>query len=160
MGCTPKLGKAPFGEERAPVPATPDAIHAALRAVDAAEDVKAVNPRMFDVADVLALVDVFMLVTAGSDRQLRATADRIEERFRELQRKPLHREGTAEAGWLLLDFGDVVCHLFTDEQREFYSLERLWADVAELDPHTGEVIVEATPRSPAEPLDFDPDDEA
>lgn len=142
------------------MPATPDAINAALRAVDAAEDVKAANPRIFDVADVLALVDVFMLVTAGSDRQLRATADRIEHEFREQDRKPLHREGSAEAGWLLLDFGDVVCHLFTEEQREFYSLERLWADVAELDPHSGDVIVAATPRPAAEPLDFDPDDEA
>lgn len=114
---------------------------------------------MFDVADVLALVDMFVLVSAGSDRQLRATADRIEERLREQNRKPKHREGSAEAGWLLLDFGDIVCHIFTEEQREFYGLERLWADVAELDPYTGEVIVAATPRPPETPLDYDFDDE-
>lgn len=139
------------------MPATVEAIAAAVSAIDAAEDVKASNPRMFDVADVLALVDVFVMVTAGSDRQLRAVADRIEQRLREQDRKPLHREGSADAGWLLLDFGDVVCHLFSEEQREFYSLERLWADVAELDPHTGAIVVPATPRPAAEPLDFDPD---
>ncbi|MEX2532966.1 MAG: ribosome silencing factor [Nitriliruptoraceae bacterium] len=141
------------------MPATDEAVAAAVSAVDAAEDVKASNPRMFDVADVLALVDVFVMVTAGSDRQLRAVADRIEQQLREQDRKPLHREGSAEAGWLLLDFGDVVCHLFSEEQRDFYSLERLWADVAELDPHSGAVVVPATPRPPAEPLDFEPNEE-
>lgn len=140
------------------MPATVEAIAAAVSAVDAAEDVKAHNPRMFDVADVLALVDVFVMFSAGSDRQLRAIADRIEERLREQDRRPLHREGSPEAGWVLIDFGDVVCHLFTEEQREFYSLERLWADVAELDPHSGEIVVAATPRPPVEPLDFEPDD--
>jgi len=143
--------------ERAAVPATDEAVAAAVSAVEAAEDVKASNPRIFDVADVLALVDVFVMVTAASDRQLRAVADRIEQRLREQGRKPLHREGSADAGWLLLDFGDVVCHLFSEEQRDFYSLERLWADVAELDPYSGAIVVAATPRPPAEPLDFDPD---
>jgi len=140
------------------VPATVEAVAAAVSAVGAAEDVKASTPRIFDVADVLALVDIFVIVSAGSDRQLKAVADRIEEQLRTEGRKPLHREGSAEAGWLLLDFGDVVCHLFTAEQREFYALERLWADVAELDPYSGEIVVAATPRPAAELLDFDPDD--
>ena len=53
-------------------------------------------------------------------------------------------EGTAESGWVLLDYGDLVCHLFTHEQRDFYALERLWGDVPRRDVHTGEAIEPVT----------------
>ncbi len=120
------------------MPAEPDAIELAVELVDAAEDKKAADPLLLEVADVLALVDVFLLATASSDRQLKAVAESIEERARARGRKPRQREGRAESGWMLLDFGDVVVHLFSPEQREFYSLERLWADVPRIDGGSGE----------------------
>ncbi len=131
------------------MPATDEAVELAVAAADAADDVKATDLAILDVADLLALVDVFLLATAASDRQLKATAERIEERLRSRGRKPERREGTAEAGWVLLDFGDLVCHLFSAEQRDFYSLERLWADVPRRDVRTGAPLAPATATSAA-----------
>jgi ribosome-associated protein len=131
------------------LPATDEAVELAVAAADAADDVKATDLAILDVADLLALVDVFLLATAASDRQLKATAERIEERLRSRGRKPERREGTAEAGWVLLDFGDLVCHLFSAEQRDFYSLERLWADVPRRDVRTGAPLAPATATSAA-----------
>ncbi len=122
------------------MPATDEAIALAVAAAEGADDVKATDLALLDVADLLAIVDLFLLVTATSDRQLKAAADRIEGRLRDHTRKPLRREGSAEAGWVLLDYGELVCHLFLPEQRQLYSLERLWADVPRLDPRTGEVL--------------------
>jgi ribosome-associated protein len=127
------------------VPAENDAIEFAVAAADAAEDKKATELTILDVADVLAVVDIFLLATTGSDRQLKAVAEAVEERGRAEGRKPLRREGKAESGWVLLDFGDVVCHLFSSEQREFYSLERLWADAPRIDPATGERLAPVAP---------------
>ncbi len=126
------------------MPATDEAVALAVNAAAAADDVRATDLMILDVAELLALVDVFLLASAGSDRQLKATADRIEERLREQGRRPLRREGTAESGWVLLDYGDLVCHLFTHEQRDFYALERLWGDVPRRDVHTGEAIEPVT----------------
>lgn len=121
------------------MPATDEAIALALAAADGADDVKATDLAILDVADLLAIVDLFLLCSTSSDRQLKAAADRIEERLREQGRKPLRREGSAASGWLLLDFGDLVCHLFSTEQRDLYALEKLWADVPRRDPRTGEI---------------------
>lgn len=125
------------------MPATDEAVALAVAAADAADDKKASDLTILDVADILAVVDVFLLVTASSDRQLKAVAESIEERLRAQDRRPLRREGTPSSGWVLLDFGDVVCHLFSAEQRDFYALERLWADVPRRDPLTGEPLVAA-----------------
>ena len=125
------------------MPATEQAVALALAAADAADDVRATDLAILDVADLLGLVDVFLLATAGSDRQLKATADRIEERLRTQERRPERREGSAEAGWLLLDYGELVCHLFSAEQRDFYGLDRLWADVPRWDPATGRSLAPA-----------------
>ena len=132
------------------VPAEPDAIELAVAVAAAADDKKAADLLLLEVADVLAVVDVFLLATASSDRQLKAVADAVEERGRELGRRPQQREGRAESGWLLLDFGDVVVHLFSEEQREFYSLERLWADVPRIDTTTGERLPPVTSLSSAD----------
>jgi ribosome-associated protein len=129
------------------VPATAEAVALAVTAADAADDKKATDPTILDVADLLAIVDVFLLVTASSDRQLKAVADSIEEKLRQQDRRPLRREGTPSAGWVLLDYGDLVCHLFSTEQRDFYALERLWADVPRRDPRTGEPTAPGTSAS-------------
>lgn len=132
------------------MPAEQDAIELAVAVVAAADDKKASDLLLLEVADVLAVVDVFLLATASSDRQLRAVAEAIEERGRELGRRPQQREGKAESGWLLLDFGDIVVHLFSHEQREYYSLERLWADVPRIDTTTGERLPPVTSLPPAD----------
>ncbi len=122
------------------MPATEEAVALALVAADGADDVKATDLAILDVSELLAIVDVFLLASTTSDRQLKAAADRVEERLREQDRRPLRREGSAATGWLLLDYGDLVCHLFSTEQRELYALERLWADVPRRNPRTGEVM--------------------
>jgi ribosome-associated protein len=122
------------------LPATDEAVALAVAAADAADDVKAVDLALLDVADLLVVADVFLLATTASDRQLRAASDRIEERLRDHDRRPLRREGTAASGWVLLDYGDLVCHLFSTEQRDFYALERVWGDVPRRDHTTGELL--------------------
>lgn len=120
------------------MPATDEAVALAVAAADAADDRKATELTIIEVADVLAVVDLFVLASARSERQLRAVADSIEDRLhREHDRTVLRREGTPDSGWLLLDFGDICCHVFAAEQRDFYALERLWADVPRRDPTTG-----------------------
>lgn len=69
-----------------------------------------------------------MLVSASNERQLRTIVDEVQRKTSESGRKPRRREGTTDTGWMLLDYGDVVIHAFTQEQREYYALERLWRD--------------------------------
>ncbi len=123
------------------MPAQSDAVELAVVAAAGADDKKATNLAVLDVADLLAVVDLFVLASTQNERQLKAAAESIEDRVREqLDRRPLRREGTAASGWFLLDYGDVVCHVFDHEQREFYDLDRLWRDVPRRDPETGDVI--------------------
>ncbi|MER7795993.1 ribosome silencing factor [Microbacterium sp. NPDC096154] len=81
-----------------------------------------------DVSEPLPLVDVFLLVTGRSERNVAAIADEIEDKLNEAGHKRLRREGRAESRWVLLDFGDLVVHVFHQEERAFYALERLWKD--------------------------------
>jgi len=123
------------------VPAQSDAVELAVLAAAGADDKKATDLTLLDVADILAVVDVFVLASTRNERQLKAAAEAIEEKVREqLDRRPLRREGTPASGWYLLDYGDVVCHVFDAEQREFYDLDRLWGDVPRLDPTTGDEL--------------------
>lgn len=87
------------------------------------EDLVALN-----VSEPLPLVDVFLLVTGNSERNVAAIADEIEDRLIEAGHKRVRREGRAEARWVLLDFGDLIVHVFHSEERTFYGLERLWKD--------------------------------
>lgn len=119
------------------MPATSEAVELALAAAAAADDKKALDPLILEVADVLAVVDLFLLVAAGNERQLTAIVDAIDERLEGLGRRVLRREGSAEGGWVLLDYGDLVCHVMTTEAREHYALERLWGDVPTRDVTTG-----------------------
>lgn len=126
------------------MPAHQESVDLAVAAARAADDKKARDLSILEVADILAVVDLFVLASAGSDRQLKAVADEIERVLREdHHRKPARREGTPASGWVLLDYGDIVCHLFSTEQRDFYSLERLWADVPRRDPMTGDEVTGA-----------------
>lgn len=81
-----------------------------------------------DVSGPLPLVDVFLLVTGNSERNVAAIADEIEDKLIESGHKRVRREGRAESRWVLLDFGDLIVHVFHSEERVYYGLERLWKD--------------------------------
>jgi ribosome-associated protein len=122
------------------VPASDEAVALAVVAAAAADDRRAEDPVVLEVADVLVVADLFLVVSANNERQVGAIAAAIEERLHAEGRRPLRREGVPSSGWMLLDYGDLVCHVLHDEQRGFYALERVWADVPRRDPLTGAVL--------------------
>ena len=81
-----------------------------------------------DVSEPLPLVDIFLLVTGRNERNVAAIADEVEEKLLEHGHKRVRREGRQESRWILLDFGDLVVHVFHEEERVYYGLERLWKD--------------------------------
>lgn len=81
-----------------------------------------------DVSGPLPLTDAFLLVTGRNERNVVAIAGEIEDKLIEIGAKPLRREGRSEGRWILLDFGDLVVHVFHEEDRMYYALERLWRD--------------------------------
>ena len=85
-----------------------------------------------DVSGPLPLTDAFVLVTGRNERNVVAIAGEIEDKMIEAGAKPLRREGRQEGRWILLDFGDIVVHVFHEEDRMYYSLERLWKDCPEI----------------------------
>jgi ribosome-associated protein len=95
--------------------------------VDAAADKKASDVVMLDIRDMSVIADYFVLCTGASSRQIRAIASAIEDKTDELHIALRGREGTVDGGWLLLDYGDVIVHIFGPMEREFYRLERLWS---------------------------------
>jgi ribosome-associated protein len=117
-------------DERRPVPATERARELALTAAQAAADKKAEDIVILDVADQLVLTDAFVLASAPNERQVLAIVDAIEERLAQLpeKAKPARREGERSGRWVLLDYVDLVVHVQHTEEREFYSLDRLWKD--------------------------------
>jgi len=92
----------------------------------AALDRKAAAVLVFNLTELTTMADYFVLSTAGSDRQARAIADSIIEKLG----SALSVEGMETANWILMDYGDVVFHIFQEEARRFYALERLWGDAA------------------------------
>lgn len=85
------------------------------------------------MTEYLAIVDWFLLVSAPTSRQVKAIVDEIERRLKVLGESTIRTEGLTEAEWCLLDYGDLVIHVFTDEMCNFYALDRLWADAPRLD---------------------------
>jgi ribosome-associated protein len=120
------------------MPATERAVELLTAAAEAAHDKLAENVVAFDVSEQLAITDAFLIASATNDRQVRAIVDAIEEKLRTLDAKPVRREGEREGRWVLLDYLDVVIHVQHDEERTFYSLERLWRDCPVIPlPETG-----------------------
>lgn len=98
-------------------------------AVAAALDKKAFDLDVLSVGDLTSIADFFILTSASSERQAQAIADSVLERLRdEMKVKPLLVEGSTPGRWILLDFGDFIVHVFTEDCRRFYGLERLWGD--------------------------------
>ena len=98
----------------------------------AASKAMAEGPIILDLRKLSYSFDFFFLCSAESDRRIQAVADHIEEELQEEGVRPKHREGLPDGGWMLLDYGAVVAHLFSPEARDFYRLERLWSDAPRL----------------------------
>ena len=108
--------------------ATQKAIDVAKLAAQAGLDKLGENLVALDVSEPMPLTDIFLLISGRSERQVAAIADEIEDKLLASGVKSLKREGKALARWILLDFGDLVVHVMHEEDRMFYSLERLWND--------------------------------
>ena len=100
-----------------------------MLAAEAAAEKKAEDLVVLDVVATLVITSYFVVATGRNDRQVRTIADQVEDTLRETAGiKPIGREGEREGRWVLLDFGEVVVHVFQPDEREFYRLEKLWAD--------------------------------
>jgi ribosome-associated protein len=97
-------------------------------AARAASAKKARDVIVLDVRNLIVITDYFVICSGTSDRQVRSIAEEIERAARERGVKPVRREGQREGRWVLLDFVDFVAHVFRQEEREYYGLDRLWAD--------------------------------
>ena len=106
----------------------------AITAARAADDKKAENTIILQVGNVLGITEYFVITSASNRRLVRTIVDAVEEQVRaEHGRSPLRSEGVGEQQWVLVDFGDVVVHVFADEVRAYYEIERLYRDVPRLE---------------------------
>ena len=115
-----------------------DAVHAAL-------DKKARDLRVLNLGPVSDFTDYFLICSGTSERQVQAIADAIQESLRESGARPIHVEGQQAGNWVLLDYGDLVAHVFQPEPREFYGLEKLWGDAED----ETRQFADGAPASPA-----------
>jgi ribosome-associated protein len=112
------------------LPASRDVAVAAARAASGKQADAIV---VLDVHELIVITDFFVICSAGTERQLKTVLEAIEDEIREgLGVRPVRREGEAGAGWWLLDYVDVVIHVFGAEERDYYDLERLWRDAPRL----------------------------
>jgi len=100
----------------------------------ALEDKLGVDVRILRVEKLTIIADYFVIVSGESSTQVRALADEIENRLEQMGIRPVSVEGEPAGGWVLLDYNTVLLHVFHSEAREFYSLERLWADATQIEP--------------------------
>lgn len=113
-----------------------NSFEAAKLAYLALEDKMAIDIRVLDISKISTLSDYFIIASGSNPNQLKAMADSVDESLFKAGFQLKHTEGmqTHNRNWVLMDFGDIVVHLFNKEDREFYSLERIWADAKELTP--------------------------
>jgi ribosome-associated protein len=103
------------------------ALEVARKAVDVAEDKKAADIVLLDLAGVTTMADYFVICSGGSERQIQAIADGIVDALRAEGLRPIGREGEAASHWILVDFGSVIVHVFTPPERDYYELEKHWS---------------------------------
>ena len=105
----------------------------AQKAVMLLDSKKAADISLLKVGDLTILADYFVICTGNSNTQVRALADVVEDEFEKIDIKPLSKEGRDGFSWVILDYGDVIVHVFDREMREFYGLDKLWSDAEEID---------------------------
>ena len=108
--------------------ASEESLEWARIAARAAAELKATTVAAIDVSERLVLTEVFLVVSGSTDRQVRSLVDAVDEALLKAGVRRKRREGFNEGHWVLVDYGDLVVHVQQDEDREFYALERLWAD--------------------------------
>ena len=105
----------------------------AKHVIQALDSKKAQEIKLLKTRDVTILADYFVICTASSTTQLKTLSDEVEKVLKQNDEPPLRREGNRAGGWVLIDFGCVVVHLFLKDARDFYMLERLWSDAEDVD---------------------------
>jgi ribosome-associated protein len=117
---------------RAPVGAD-ESREVAVAAARAAAKKQASDIVILDVHELIVITDHFVIASGSSDRQVKTIVEEVEKALRARAVRPVRTEGEVEARWVLLDYVDVVVHVFAEEEREYYDLERLWRDAPRVD---------------------------
>jgi ribosome-associated protein len=104
-----------------------------LEIYKALDDKKGLDIKILDVQELTSISDYFIIATGTSTKHASALADSVEEALSELGYEPSHKEGHRHGEWILLDYLDVIIHVFTDQTRSFYQLEKMWQDAKILD---------------------------
>jgi ribosome-associated protein len=112
-----------------------------LFCLKAAIEKKALDPVLLEMRGISSVTDYFLIFTGKSDRQVQAIARSIEETLEKKGIRPLGQEGTAHGKWILMDYNDVVVHIFLEPIRKFYDLEGIWGDAPRIEPEWGAQIV-------------------
>lgn len=111
-----------------------DAKKMALVAYDAMDDKKAEELCVLEIGEVTSIADFFIIGSGNSSSQVEAIVDNVKEKlYKECEAEPKRVEGSRNSGWVLLDYGDVVIHVFSKEDRLYYDLERIWRDGKKID---------------------------
>jgi ribosome-associated protein len=118
--------------------ALPESREVAVAAARAAAEKQAEEIAVLDVRSLIVITDFFVIVSGSTSRQVKTIVDAVETALRGLGVKPLRREGETEGRWVLLDYVDVVVHVFGAEERRYYDLERLWKDAGRLSWEDGD----------------------
>jgi len=118
--------------ETLPSPPSIDTVQRVREAVAAAEDRKALDLKVLHLQKISDFTDYFLICSGTSERQVQAIADAVQEKLRSLRVRPLHVEGYNRGQWVLIDYGDLVVHVFQEEPRRHYALERLWGDAPDV----------------------------
>ena len=100
----------------------------ARAAADIAYDKKASDVLLLDIRELTTIADYFIICNGNNARQIAAIAEAIEDELKKQGARLLNREGVADSGWLILDYGDIIIHIFGPKEREYYRLERLWSE--------------------------------
>ena len=99
---------------------------------DALDDKKAINIKVIDISKISILADYFVIAGGNNDNQVKALADNVEEEMLKKQIEPKQIEGYDNANWVLMDYRDVIVHIFNEDERLFFDLERVWSDATEV----------------------------
>ena len=97
-------------------------------AIEAMEDKKAIDIKIIDIEKISTLADYFIIASGSNRNQVQAMADKVDEKMSRAGYEPKNIEGYRNANWILMDYGDLVIHIFDEENRLFYDLERIWRD--------------------------------
>ncbi|MCA9858443.1 MAG: ribosome silencing factor [Thermomicrobiales bacterium] len=104
----------------------------ALQIADVLSETPASDTVVLDIRGLSSFADFFVICSGENERQLRAITERLQEEFKERGIRPQRVEGTPRSGWIVLDYNDVIVHVFDAELRDFYKMERLWAEAPRL----------------------------